>query len=127
MQNGKPARRKNPGKMGKKMENGSRTEMAEKWPPKWTNGHENGILGSIFPFRWPFFGHFGPGAIFHFLSHFPGTFASGRFPIPRIWPLRSQKNSLFFFFFYFNFAGIPCFFEQFSDFFASFLGCTQRG
>ena len=27
------------------------------------------------------FGHFGPGAIFHLLSHFPGIFASGRFPV----------------------------------------------
>ena len=28
------------------------------------------FLGAIFPFRWPFFGHFRPGATFHFLSHF---------------------------------------------------------
>ena len=53
LQNGKPARHKNPGKMGKKMENGAR----------------------------PFFAHSGPAAIFHFLSHFPGIFVSGRFPI----------------------------------------------
>ena len=77
LQNGKPARRKNPLKMGKKMENGPRPEMAKNWPPKWKNG-QNPILGFIFPFRWPFFGHFGPVAILHFLSHFQGIFASAR-------------------------------------------------
>ena len=84
IQNGKPARHKNPGKMGKKLENGPRPEMAKKWPPKRKNGPQNGqnpILGSIFPFRRPFFGHFGPGAIFQFLSHFAGIFVTGRFPI----------------------------------------------
>ena len=35
----------------------------------------------FFPSRRPFFGHFGRGAVFHFLSHFPRIFASGRFPI----------------------------------------------
>ena len=35
LQNGKPARRKNPGHMGKKMENGPRPEMFKEWPPKW--------------------------------------------------------------------------------------------
>ena len=78
IQNGKPARCKNPGKMGKKMENGSRAEMAKKRPPKWKNGQKV-HLESIFPFRRPFFGHFGPGAIFHWAG-FP--FCIG--------PLRSQ-------------------------------------
>ena len=56
--------------------------------PKWPkNGRRNGKMDpkmgclAIFPFRWQFFGHFGPGAIFHFLSHFSGIFASGRFPM----------------------------------------------
>ena len=49
----------------------------EKWPK---NG-QYPILGPIFPFRRPFFGHFGLGAILHFLSHFLGILVSGRFPI----------------------------------------------
>ena len=39
------------------------------------NGPQNGSLAhflAIFPFRRPFFGHFGLGAIFHFLSIFSG-------------------------------------------------------
>ena len=78
IQNGKPARRKNPGKMGKKMENGPRPEMAEKWPPKWKNGQKShfGVHFSIFG------GHFsGISGHFPFLSHFLGIFASRRFPI----------------------------------------------
>ena len=46
----------------------------EKWTPEWDSGH-------LFPFRRPLFGHFGPGAIFHFVSHFPKIFASARIPI----------------------------------------------
>ena len=48
-----PARHKNPEKMGKKMKNGPEPEMAEKWPPKWKNGLQNGILANfwdMFPF-----------------------------------------------------------------------------
>ena len=67
------------------MENRSGAKIWEKWERKWKmapglkspkSGRRNGkngqnpILGSIFPFRWPFFGHFRPGAIFHFISHF---------------------------------------------------------
>ena len=42
---GRGGRSKNPGKKGKKMKNGLRPHMAEKWPPKskkgprWDNGH----------------------------------------------------------------------------------------
>ena len=32
----------------------------------------------IFPFRWPFFGHFRPGTISHFLSHFPRIRGAGQ-------------------------------------------------
>ena len=40
------------------------------------NGPQNGIVGVFLPFWRPVFGHFGPGAIFHFLSHFPGIWGS---------------------------------------------------
>ena len=68
---------------------------AEKWERKWKmapglkwpkNGRRDGkngekmakirILGAIFPFRWPFFGHFRPGTIFH--SHFSRIFCAGQ-------------------------------------------------
>ena len=49
---------------------------------KWQNSH----LGSIFPFRLPFCGHFRPWAIFHFV---PGVFVPGPSPI-LLWPLPSQ-------------------------------------
>ena len=80
LQNGKPARRKNPGKMGKKMENGPRLKMAKKWLPKWKNGPQNGIwaiffiLAAIFwpfwawgyfPFSLPFSRDFCVGQVFH--------------------------------------------------------------
>ena len=65
---------------GKENGNGSGAEMAEKWPPKWKNGPQNGIIGH-FSISVAIFRPFRPGAIFHFLSHFPGIFASGRFPI----------------------------------------------
>ena len=39
IQNGKPARHKNPEKMGKKMEHGPKPEIAQKWP-KWKNGQK---------------------------------------------------------------------------------------
>ena len=52
-------------------------EMAEKWPPKWKDGQKSHFRVHFSIFRRPF----RPGAIFHFLSHFPGIFASGRFPI----------------------------------------------
>ena len=48
------------------------------------NGPQNeilAILGSIFPFRQPFFAHVGPGAIFLFQSHFSVILVSGQFPI----------------------------------------------
>ena len=89
----KPARRKNPGKMGKKMENGPGPGTAEngccngKNGPR--NGHQNPFWGSIFPFRRPFFAHFGPGAIFHFLLIFLGFLRRAGFPFC-IWSLRSQ-------------------------------------
>ena len=95
LQNGKPVRRKNPGKMGKKMENGPRPEMAEKWAPKWKNGPKNGILGHFslfFPFWRPFFGHFRPGAIFHFLSHFPWIFAPDSQKNPRVRKIRVRNS-----------------------------------
>ena len=75
----KPARRKQPGKMGKKTENSPRREM-----PK--NGRRGGKMAKI-PFLCPLF-HFGGHFLaisglghFPFLSHFPGLFASGRFSI----------------------------------------------
>ena len=65
LQNGKPVRRKNPGKMGKILEN---AEMAEKWPPKWKKKEK----------KWPksyFRSHFSsPVAIFRPFQaggHFP--------------------------------------------------------
>ena len=50
LQNGKQVRRKKPGKMGKKMEIGPLPEIAEKWPPKWKNGRQNGIVAIFSPF-----------------------------------------------------------------------------
>ena len=86
-----PARRKNPGKMGKKMENGPRPEMAKKWPPKWKNGHPNGILAIFFILAaifWPF----------RVCGHFPFSFPVSRdffvgqcFPFCK-WLLRSQPH-----------------------------------
>ena len=79
LQIGKRARSKNPGKMGKKMENGPKPKMAE---------GKNGQNQTKIPFSGPFFhfnclsfGHLGLGAIFHFLSHFSGILAPGPFPI----------------------------------------------
>ena len=49
--------------------------MAEKSPPNWKSGPQNGILAALcqyFPFRRAFFGHLGFGAIFHFISHASG-------------------------------------------------------
>ena len=43
------------GKMGKETENGPRPEMAEKWPPKWKTGPQNGFSISAAMF-WPFSG-----------------------------------------------------------------------
>ena len=52
----------------KTRENGKENGPGPKWPKNGRrNGEKNGqnpILGSIFPFRRPFFGHFGLGAIF---------------------------------------------------------------
>ena len=58
-----------PGKWEKEF--GPKPEMAKKWP---LNGKLAKIpfWGCILPFRRPFLGHFGLGAVFHFLSHFPG-------------------------------------------------------
>ena len=71
-----------------RMGNGPGAKIPEKWERKWKtapgpkwpkNGNQNGKMdpkmdfGLIWPScpcRWPFFGHFRPGAIFHFLSHF---------------------------------------------------------
>ena len=71
------------------MENGPRPEMAEKWPPKWKNGPENGfgltlaifsISAAIFrpfqawghfPFSFPFFRDFCSGPVSHSVNgHF---------------------------------------------------------
>ena len=68
LQNGKPARRKNPGKIGKKMENGARPKMAEKWPPKWKNG--GGAL------KWDF------QPFSHFCGHFSAIAGPGPFSFP---------------------------------------------
>ena len=79
-----------------RMGNRPDAKIPEKWERKWKmapgpkwpkNGRRNGKMDpemgflAIFPFRRPFFGHLGPGAIFHFLAHLSGIFASGRFPI----------------------------------------------
>ena len=71
IQTGKPARHKTPEKMAK------HGHSLEKWIPNWDFGH----FLAFFPYRWLFFGHVWPGAIFHFLSHFFGIFVSGWFPI----------------------------------------------
>ena len=89
LQNGKLARRKNPGKMGKKMESGLRPEMAKKnaaemenWTPEWDFGHffhlGDQAIFSIsatiflpirawghFPFSFPFSRDFCVGQVFH--------------------------------------------------------------
>ena len=59
-----------------------------KWPPKWKNGPQKWDLGH-FPFRRPFFGHFRPGAIFHFLPHFPWILRRTGFPFCR-WSPQTQ-------------------------------------
>ena len=59
-------------KNGKKMENGPRPEMAEKWPPKRKNGPKKGF--------WPFFLYF-----FHFGGHFSAI--SGRGPFSIFFPI----------------------------------------
>ena len=82
-----------------RMGNRSGAKIRKKWERKWEmapglkwpkNGRRNGKnrekwpkshFGAIFPFRRPFFGHFRPGAIFHFLSHSFRIFAPDRFPI----------------------------------------------
>ena len=71
LQNGKPVRRKNPGKMGKwKMAPGL------KWPK---NGHRNGKMATKIEF-WPFFRYF-----FHFGGHFSAI--SGRGPFSIFFPI----------------------------------------
>ena len=62
-------------KNGKKMENGPRPEMAEKWPPKWKNGPKMGF--------WPSFLYF-----FHFGGHFSAI--SGRGPFSILFPFFSD-------------------------------------
>ena len=84
IQNGKPARHKNPEKMGKKIEHGPKPEMAEKWPPEWKNGPQNGqnpILGPIFPFRWPLSTILGLGPFSIFFPIFSGFLCRAGFPI----------------------------------------------
>ena len=71
---------------GKKTENGLRPEMTEQWPPKCKKMATK--IPSWGPFRWPFFGPFGPGAIFHFLP-FSGFLCRAGFPFC-IWPRRWQ-------------------------------------
>ena len=90
---------KNPGKMGKKMENGPWPGNGRKWPPKWKNGPKNGILAIFslfFPFWWPFFGHFRLGAFSIVFPIFPGFLRRTGFPFCR-WPPQTQytdKNDL---------------------------------
>ena len=78
-----------PGKKGKKMENGPRLEMAEKWSPKWKNGSGSGSLATFFHFG----GHFsaissgGPFSICfpifpRFLRRAGSQFLSGTGAIP---------------------------------------------
>ena len=57
---------------------------------KMAQSSQNPFLGSIFLFWRPFFCHFRPGSIFHFLSYFARILVSGRFPIHLQWPLQSQ-------------------------------------
>ena len=76
LQNGKPVWGKNPGKVGKKMENGLRPEMAEKWPLKWKNKPQNGSLAIFSPFfhsggHFPAISGWGPFSIFPFCRIFP--------------------------------------------------------
>ena len=68
LQNGKRSLRINTGKMGKKMENGPKPEMAEKWLPRWKNGPWNGSLAFSRPFSISaaVFQPFQAWAIFHF-------------------------------------------------------------
>ena len=70
LQNGKPARRKNPGKMGKRMENGPKAKMAKKWPNNGKKVHLSNLAAIC--------GNFGLGAIFHLLSHFFRDFRVGQ-------------------------------------------------
>ena len=60
----------------------------EKIEKKWPKSH----FGAIFPFRWPFFGHFRPGAISHFFPIFFGFLRRTGFPFCR-WPPRTQPWS----------------------------------
>ena len=115
LQNGKPAWRKICGKMGKKMEDGPRPEMAKKWPPKWKkwpkshSGVHFSILEAIFwsfrawghfPF-FPIFPGFCVGQVFHSVNghsdrktRFPCTQGfDARAPeeFLNVYPQRAQK------------------------------------
>ena len=62
------------------MENGPRPEMAKKWPLKWKNGPQNGILERFWPF-------------FHFGGHFAAISGLGPFSILfPIWPVFQSVN-----------------------------------
>ena len=60
---------------------------------KWTQNGILAIFSLFFPFRRPFFGHFRPGAIFHFFPIFFGFLRRTGFPFCR-WPPRTQRLSL---------------------------------
>ena len=83
----------------------------EKWTPKWDLGHSLAISSISVAI----FGHFKPGAIFHFLSHFPGIFVSGRFPILHMATSIARLEC--------RFWGLEC---QFGDLSAVFYSKTSK-
>ena len=68
---------KNTGKMGKKMENGPRPEMAEKWPPKWKNEMGFGPFFLYFSISAAIFRPFQAGGHFPFSFPFSPDFCAG--------------------------------------------------